>query len=122
MIGLPEPYGEYVVLALVVITATVIATHILLVPVRIARRRGISEDHVTLVKVLSMAGLLLGITWLVAIALAYLFPSISPPDQFADNATGIVCANCGRKIGKLETPLAFQDNMVCKACHKILSD
>ncbi len=28
-----------------------------------------------------------------------------------------VCANCGRKIGKLETPMAWQDQLVCSDCH-----
>ncbi len=32
------------------------------------------------------------------------------------------CQNCGRVIGKLETPNVWNENIVCKACHKQLVD
>jgi hypothetical protein len=31
------------------------------------------------------------------------------------------CANCGRVIGKLETPMVWRDNVVCAVCHAKLS-
>ena len=31
-----------------------------------------------------------------------------------------ICANCGRKIGKLETPCVFNGNVVCEECDQIL--
>ena len=31
------------------------------------------------------------------------------------------CGNCGRTIGKLETPYLWQENTVCKACYALLS-
>ena len=31
------------------------------------------------------------------------------------------CANCGRTIGKLETPYLWQENTVCKSCYALLS-
>ena len=30
------------------------------------------------------------------------------------------CENCGRKIGKLETPMVWQEQVVCRECHKVL--
>ena len=30
------------------------------------------------------------------------------------------CANCGRTIGKLETPMVWRGNVVCTSCRKIL--
>lgn len=32
------------------------------------------------------------------------------------------CENCGQPIGKLETPFVFEESVVCKACHRRLSD
>jgi hypothetical protein len=32
------------------------------------------------------------------------------------------CANCERKIGKLETPFVYKGNVVCKQCHRLLND
>jgi hypothetical protein len=31
-----------------------------------------------------------------------------------------VCANCGRTIGKLESPCVFNGNIVCEECDQIL--
>lgn len=31
------------------------------------------------------------------------------------------CANCDRSIGKLETPHVYKGEIVCAACHEILS-
>ncbi len=33
---------------------------------------------------------------------------------------GEICANCGRQIGKLETPMVWKQDVVCQACHKLL--
>lgn len=32
-----------------------------------------------------------------------------------------VCANCGRMIGKLETPYVWREKVVCEPCHKVLA-
>jgi|GEM_PF-4549107 len=32
-----------------------------------------------------------------------------------------ICGNCGRAIGKLETPMVWKGSVVCDACHKRLS-
>ena len=32
------------------------------------------------------------------------------------------CANCGRTIGKLETPMVWNNNVVCNACYRTLRD
>ena len=31
-----------------------------------------------------------------------------------------VCENCGRQIGKLETPMVWKERVVCGKCHKVL--
>ena len=35
---------------------------------------------------------------------------------------GETCANCGRQIGKLETPMVWKQHVVCQACRKLLQD
>ena len=32
-----------------------------------------------------------------------------------------ICANCDRKIGRLETPMLWESEVVCSDCHQVLS-
>jgi hypothetical protein len=32
------------------------------------------------------------------------------------------CQNCSRVIGKLETPFVFQNSIVCRKCHELLTE
>ena len=47
-----------------------------------------------------------------------------PPDEISedrpDSGQG-TCANCGRAIGKLETPRVWQNHVVCAECEKRLT-
>jgi hypothetical protein len=54
--------------------------------------------------------------------LSYMEP-ISEPDEGFQNANKETegCKNCGRIIGKLETPYVWRDAMVCGPCYKILN-
>jgi hypothetical protein len=38
------------------------------------------------------------------------------------NSTGEACANCGRQIGKLETPCVWNDSIVCSKCRALLEN
>ena len=57
-------------------------------------------------------------------------PSDSEIDQIVTGEIDLVarpqdpasetCANCGRKIGRLETPHVWKENIVCAQCHRVL--
>lgn len=52
-------------------------------------------------------------------------PTTPPPDRGSDGpapAAARECDNCGRSIGKLETPHVWERNVVCATCHRALSD
>jgi len=48
---------------------------------------------------------------------------VAPVVEVAEPAEPFLeeCANCGRSIGRLEQPRIWGDNVVCGACHSILS-
>jgi len=103
-----------------------------LLPVRIGRRRGISENHMQTIKLLVFLGIFFGITWIVALILACVYPPATqlerqnayPPQQkhFGGAATALdTCANCGQSVGRLETPKIWKGHTVCTACYKKLA-
>jgi uncharacterized membrane protein/ribosomal protein L37AE/L43A len=46
-------------------------------------------------------------------------PAPSPPAK--PRAKGLKCENCGRLIGKLETPAVWRDHIVCTGCRETLA-
>ncbi len=121
------------------------------IPIRIAKSRNLSKSHLDTVKMLTYLGLIFGITWIVALILACVYPEGTErtyslyrpssrrysasqneigdllkskfPDDPVEATVGdpVKCENCSRMIGKLETPAVWKDHVVCMTCHKVLS-
>lgn len=138
----------------VIIVVALVALIVLLwlfisIPAFIARARGISKTNLITVRILGICGLFFGVTWIVALILALVYPPELPADAPPDRGRGFepvqparrvlqpagpppippgaggpgleTCENCGRVIGKLETPAIWQDHIVCNACHDTLT-
>ena len=105
------------------------------IPVALGRQRGISESDLSTVRILSILGVLtVFVTWFIALFLAAIYPVAAQPSQQSQPsqpAFPVVplspspqpeqCANCGRIIGQLETPMVWGNNVVCRQCHQLLS-
>jgi len=104
---------------IIVVLAIIIIIAIFFLPVRIGRWRNISENHMLIVKILSIIGIFTGITWLIALILACVLPSTSPP--LPQSFTTETCSNCGQPIGKLETSRLWKNHIVCNTCYNKLA-
>jgi hypothetical protein len=148
-------------LIIVLFVVAAVSIFILALPSMIGKSRGISQDHLNTIRILSILGLLLGITWVVALILACVYPpvpkvylprvrakALNYPEVDLGKELGFTqeeetpvnvptacavsvaepiatvaldtCENCGRVIGKLETPVVWKDHIVCAACYKVL--
>jgi hypothetical protein len=151
---------QVVVTLMLAIIGVVLLWGFISIPAWIGRHRQISEANLRIVRLLAIVGILIFITWIIALILACVYPpnvreatqgakmnppplpprdaaapimprpSISfsdaepviPPELLVrDNGQNDACANCGRVIGKLETPHVWRDNVVCAPCHKVLT-
>jgi hypothetical protein len=128
---------------IVLVVAFPIAIFLGFIPGKIAHDRG----HVKAsdVKTLGLIGIIIPLVWIAALIWAYVGEtnreegrrepvdrSIYDPLEdvhapFDDSMVDLdtpnetdKCANCGRAIGKLETPHVWKDAVVCGACRKIL--
>jgi hypothetical protein len=101
---------------------------LMLLPVKIARMR--RHRSVNAVKTLAFISLFIPVLWIAAIIWACVGPAEEMPARrgfpvdvaipqaaaapaAAEQAT---CENCGRRIGKLETPHPWQSHVVCGEC------
>lgn len=124
-----------------------ISALVISIPSLIAKNRGLSDEHRKTVLLLAILGIFFGVTWLVALILACVYPpaprriqrpfvrpkSFDPiPASFAGNLDSELdedlafveretCQNCERVIGKLETPSVWKDHIVCAECYAKLA-
>lgn len=134
-------------LVLVVLLVYLIGRRIFWLPLVIAKNRGISSTNQETVRLLILLGLFFGVTWIVALILACVYPpgpstsvnhrefskphnltsksfDPTPESLRVENQSGAPaqekCENCGRAIGKLETPAIWKNHIVCDGCYEIL--
>jgi len=153
--------GEMIATLLLVAVVLFLWVSMAYLPIGVAKSRGISEDHLGTVRLLAILGLFIGVTWIVALILACVYPPKAPPkasrskvnydpvpagygtksvDEELDqimaekgphgvledansndtDAPNDKCENCGRAIGRLETPQIWQEHVVCNQCAKTL--
>jgi hypothetical protein len=129
---------------LLVAICVVIFALIFWLPPYIAKGRKLSDANEKTVRLLTLLGLFFGITWIVALVLACVYPvdplmsrydvkniprsprsgSFDPiPQSFkleTPEAAQEKCENCGKLIGRLETPSIWKNHVVCEACYEIL--
>jgi hypothetical protein len=118
------------------------------IPPIIAKRRCISDANMGTVRLLTILGVFFGVTWIVALVLACVYQpvvkhpirnnkarpkSFDPiPESFMRERDSEIedvlnepqqekCENCGRIIGKLETPALWKNHIVCDDCYEKLS-
>ena len=133
--------GEVIAFVFIVAIGGLLAWFIIKIPISIAENRSVKPETLASIRLLSILGLFLGIPWIVAVCWA----CIAPPEEFLDDELGLgmgkdgkldgpnaaprdketvvatdKCENCGRSIGKLETPHVWQDHIVCADCIKRL--
>lgn len=88
---------------------------LLVLPTEIAQKRGVSKEHRRYIIVLSLLGLLFGVTWVVALILAFVFPSENEKkENEKDNLVKL------SMLGKLKKDGVLTDEEFEEEKHKLL--
>lgn len=87
------------------------------VPAFIAKSRNVSEEHLRIVRVLAILGLFFGVTWVIAIVLALIYPAVAkerpvayvaPPTRGASAVQPLAYAS-SHSVSAIEPPAALAD-------------
>lgn len=93
--------GEFLSVLIIILLALSILFLFVMIPIKIAKVRNVSGGELTTIKVLSWCGLLIGITWVIALILALVYQPSNWVDK-GDNSSAGVTKRENKSLDSLE--------------------